>query len=149
MYDYERGTVSGKICPSSSSFCTDTVIRTTDWIGKIALMYPSDYGYSTSGGNITNKDTCLNTSLYSWSSSSVSDCRDNSWLYINADQWTITPHAYQYTSSYVFYIDNQGKIINNNHTWNDRGIRPTVFLKSSVIIDSGEGTSASPYKLVM
>src|SRR5699024_3350454 len=43
----------------SSSFYTSergtTVYagRPTDWIGKIGLMYPSDYGYATSGGSTT------------------------------------------------------------------------------------------------
>ena len=45
-YRYERGTTvySG---------------RPTTWTGKVGLMYPSDYGYATSGGSTTNRAACL------------------------------------------------------------------------------------------
>ena len=44
-YGYERGT-------------TVFTGRTTEWTGKIGLMYLSDYGYATSGGD-TGRETCL------------------------------------------------------------------------------------------
>ena len=52
-YGYERGTTvySG---------------RPTTWTGKIALMYPSDYGYATAGGTTTNRASCLAKELYNW-----------------------------------------------------------------------------------
>ena len=49
-YSYERGTtVYGE--------------NSTTWTGKIALMYPSDYGYATSGSSEVNRATCLAESL--------------------------------------------------------------------------------------
>ena len=33
--------------------------RPTTWSVKVALMYPSDYGYATSGGSTTNREACL------------------------------------------------------------------------------------------
>ena len=74
FYTEERGTRNGKIC-SSGTYCNDKVERATTWTGKVGLMYPSDYGYATSGGSTTDRATCLNTVLYSWDGSSVSDCK--------------------------------------------------------------------------
>ena len=51
--------------------------RPTEWIGSIGLMYPSDYGYATSGGSTTNRESCLAKELYNWNSSSFSDCKNN------------------------------------------------------------------------
>ena len=33
--------------------------RSTSWTGKVGLMYPSDYGYATSGGTTTDRNACL------------------------------------------------------------------------------------------
>ena len=72
FYSYERSSNTGKIC-TSFNYCDDTVTRTTTWSGKIGLMYPSDYGYATSGGSTSNRTSCLNKELYNWYSSSYSD----------------------------------------------------------------------------
>ena len=45
-------------------------------------MYPSDYGYATSGGSTSNRTSCLNSELYNWDS--ASDCYNNDWLYNSA-----------------------------------------------------------------
>ena len=64
------------------------------WQGEIALMYPSDYGYATSGGSTTNREACLAKELYNWNSSSYSDCKNNDWLLdSNTNQWTLTPSS--------------------------------------------------------
>ena len=55
-------------------------------------MYLSDYGYATSGGATTNRASCLAKELTKWDDSSVSDCKDNDWMYNSSkSQWTITP----------------------------------------------------------
>ena len=51
--------------------------RPTTWTGKIGLMYPSDYGYATSGGTTKNRATCMATILWDWNGSGVSDCKDD------------------------------------------------------------------------
>ena len=57
-YKYERGTTvySG---------------RSTNWIGKVGLIYPSDYGYATSGNSSTTRATCLAKGLYHWNKASA------------------------------------------------------------------------------
>ena len=132
FYGYERGTTvySG---------------RPTTWSGKVALMYPSDYGYATSGGSTTNRDACLAKELYSWDSSSFSDCKNNDWLYDSSTyQWTLTPGSSR--SDYVFLVGKPGFVGRSNASYSS-GVRPSVYLTSNVKILGGDGTSNSPYTL--
>ena len=85
-YEYERGTAvyTG---------------RPIEWTGSIGLMYPSDYGYATSGGSTTDRASCLATALFVWNNSSYSDCKNNDWLYNSSDyQWTLTPSSSKLTT---------------------------------------------------
>ena len=145
-YTEERGTRNGKIC-TSGNYCNDTVKRTTTWTGKVGLMYPSDYGYATSGGSTTDRATCLNTSLGSWNSSNVSDCKNNDWLYNNGIyQWTISPRAYSSKASGVFYVYSDGSVGNLSANFSI-GVRPVGYLLSNTSIQSGDGSSGNPFIL--
>ena len=130
-YTYERGTDAYESHP-------------TEWIGKIGLMYPSDYGYATSGGEITNREACLNRELYNWSS--VDDCYNNDWLYNNSNnQWTLTP--YFDTSYDMFYVSSLG-LVNITSARNTQPVVfPVLYLKSNVKITSGDGSYTNPYQL--
>ena len=57
-YNLERSNHTGKIC-TSSEYCNDSTERTTSWTGQVGLMYPSDYGYATSGGVSTKRSDLL------------------------------------------------------------------------------------------
>ena len=82
--------------------------HSTSWIGKVGLMYPSDYGYATSGGSSTNRNSCLAKELYNWDSSGYSDCKNNDWMYNGSIwQWTMSPRAAY--SLYVFGVDGAGQ----------------------------------------
>ena len=118
--------------------------RPTTWQGKIALMYPSDYGYATSGGTTTNREACLANSLANWDSSSYSDCKNNDWIFNNDYQWTLTPHSSD--SNYVFGVFDAGFV---GHSLADLsfGVRPSVYLTSNVNISGGDGTMNNPYTL--
>ena len=132
FYGYERGTTvySG---------------RPTTWSGKVALMYPSDYGYATSGGSTTNREACLANELYNWDSSSFSDCKNNDWLYDSSTyQWTLTPDSS--TSLRVFTVVTTGYVARSN-AYVSYGVRPSVYLTSSVSIIDGNGSSSNPYQL--
>ena len=146
FYTEERGTRNGKIC-SSGNYCNDTVERTTTWTGKVGLMYPSDYGYATSGGSTTDRATCLNTYLNSWRSSSVSDCKNNDWLYNSSSaQWTILPYAFSSNADSAFYVDSPG-LVNESFVCYGYGVRPVVYLTSNVGVQSGVGSSGNPFIL--
>ena len=143
FYELERSSNTGKIC-SSGKYCNDTVERTTTWTGKVGLMYPSDYGYATSGGSTTDRATCLNTLLYDWDT--VSDCKNNDWLFNSSFQWTLSPVAYSSDASYAFTVAQDGDV-DYNAASNGDGVRPVVYLTSNVGIQSGDGSSGNPFIL--
>ncbi len=115
-------------------------------IAKVGLMYPSDYGYATSGGTETNRTTCLNYALYNWDS--YEDCYNNDWLFDNEDyQWTITPYA---SSDYdAANVWNYGSVYPDDVVDSSYLVRPVLYLKSSVKIVSGTGTKENPYRLTV
>ena len=119
--------------------------HSTSWIGKVGLMYPSDYGYATSGGSSTNRNSCLAKELYNWDSSGYSDCKNNDWMYNgNIWQWTMSPRAdYSYS---VFIVYGTGYVGNYDAYYAIAG-RPVVYLKSTIKVISGSGTTSSPYIL--
>ena len=120
--------------------------RPTEWIGKIGLMYASDYGYATSGGSTTDRETCLNKELSNWwYNSDASYCKDNDWLYNSSNlQWTLTPFAGN--SDYAFLVISDGSV-NASSANTTRGVSPALYLNSNVKISGGEGTESSPYTL--
>ena len=131
FYGYERGT-------------TVYSNRPTYWVGKIGLMYPSDYGYATSGGTTTNRESCLAKEMISWNS--YSDCKNNDYLYNSSSyQWTLTPNSrYSYG---VFYVNSTGYLNIYDNVSNSYGSRPVLYLKSTVEITGGEGSQSKPYTL--
>ena len=147
FYTYERSTNTGKIC-TSGDYCTDTVSRTTTWTGKIGLMYPSDYGYATSGGSGADRATCLNKELSNWSDSSVSDCKNNDWLFDNSSyhQCTLAPHAHPSQAHRTFSVLFNSSI-SSAAACNGFSVRPVVYLLPSVGVQSGDGSSGNPFIL--
>ena len=119
--------------------------RSTSWTGKVGLMYPSDYGYATSGGTTINRASCLAKELYNWSDDSVSDCKNNDWMYNSSkSQWTITSR--QDNAGSVFIVINPGYVCNGSASGN-YGVRPVVHLNSAIKVITGLGTKESPYIL--
>ena len=121
--------------------------RSTNWTGKVGLMYPSDYGYATSGGTTTNRASCLAKELTKWHDySSVSECKNNDWMYNSSIwQWTISPLAVDLY--YVFGVIANGDVHNVYADYNSYAARPVVHLKSTIKVISGSGTKESPYIL--
>ena len=131
FYGYERGTTvySG---------------HSPDWIGKIVLMYPSDYGYATSGGTKTDRNVCLAKEMYNWSS--LSDCYNNDYLYKSSlYQWTISPSSIN--SYHVLLVYTTGYLRESRANYSDNSISPVLYLKSTVQITGGTGTSGDPYTI--
>ncbi len=142
FYSYERSSNTGKICTSGSG-CNDTVTRTTTWNGKIGLMYPSDYGYATSGGTSMNRTSCLAKEMYNWDD----DCTNNDWLYNSINrQWTISPRAYSLSARRVFGVNEMGSVEDNSTNTNN-AVRPSVYLIPSTTILSGDGSETNPYTI--
>ena len=113
------------------------------WIGNIGLVYPSDYGYATSGGNTTSRTTCLSIGLNQFST--YEDCYTNNWLNNEIDQWTLTPDTEQ--SDFAFQIDKDGYVQIDSEVIEQKSIIPVTYLSSNVKITGGTGTSNDPYEL--
>ena len=121
--------------------------RPTTWTGKIALMYPSDYGYATAGGATTNRASCLAKEMYRWNNSGVSDCKSNDYLFNSDTWWTLAP-----SSSYsgrAFYVAFAGYVYDSfNPVDSATPVRPAAYLKSDILLSGvGDGSSNSPYQL--
>ena len=149
QYMWERSSNHGKICSTAGSYahnCIDNVERTITWLGKVGLMYPSDYGYATDGGgDQVKRMQCLYTPLYDWKDNS--NCYSNDWLYDSSNyQWTMTPAPESQHANKVFNVNTSGHVY-DQYAGPAYAIRPVVYLKSSVKITGGEGTSSKPYTL--
>ena len=107
-------------------------------------MYPSDYGYATSGGSTTDRETCLNTELYNWDD--YDDCFNNDWLYRRFWQWTLTPISSNSTGVFLGYSFGYVRTYNASST-KGSAVYPAIYLSSNVKISGGEGTESSPYEL--
>ena len=114
------------------------------WVGKVALMYPSDYGYATSGGNNKDRSTCLAEFIYNWGNPENSDCIDNNWLN-GLPKWTLTLHSRYTTAAFCVScyrpIDSDYSSDTTNHVF------PTIYLRADAKIESGSGAKEQPYIL--
>lgn len=139
FYINERGTETNNSEPNN-------------YTGKVGLMYPSDYGYATSGSRTTNRNACYDLTLYYYSNSDYSDCYQNDWLFASkySNEWTIIPTTKpSFGTDEVFTIENMGGAVTSETDYTYVFSRPVVYLKSSVKITSGDGTKNNPYKLEM
>ena len=119
--------------------------RPTEWTGKIGLVYLSDYGYATSGGSTTNRETCLNTALVDWRN--LSECYNNDWLYNSVNsQWPLTPSSTN--SNTVFYTSDESHMYVASAFINI-DVSPALYLNSNVKISGGSGTEGNPFVLSM
>ena len=129
MYQYER-----KISGSDYYYGTNP----NSWVGEIAVMYASDYGYASS-------EECVKTLFNSQS------CGGNNWLSNNTNSWLL-PQSTN-SNSGVFHM--KGTYIthyNGSDNYNSNQplmVFPTLYLKPSVKIIMGNGTSTDPYVLGM
>ena len=117
-YNQERSTPS------------DNVPTTNIWDGKIALIYPSDYGYAST-------DTACRDNMSS-KTNDVYNCKNENWLFNSKAQWTLSPLSDNV--SHVFYVHSDGNVRNFN-AGNYNAVRPAIFLKSDVVIAGGTGES--------
>ena len=133
MYSYERKIKNTK----SNEFYYGT--NPNSWIGKIGLMYVSDYGYASS--NCEGK----NLYIYGNNTDDIRQCNSTNWLYnIKINEWLLNQDPdYAYG---VFYLHNVGYITDGGIAYNYQyATRPVVYLKSNIKITGGDGTSTNPY----
>ena len=133
MYDKERvsGTVITGVTPT----------RTLTWTGKIAIPYPSDYGYaadlSQCQQNLRGYDN--------------STCTANNWMKNIITNnggnygWLLTPISGN--ASGAWGVSSPGYVSNNYDAFYANVVAPVLSLTSELDIGSGTGTSSSPYQL--
>ena len=134
MYTYERKIQN----TTSNEFYNGT--NPNSWIGKLGLMYVSDYGYASSN--------CENKRIYNANSSSndIRACNTTNWLYnIKVNEWLL-PQIVG-ISSRAFLVYSDGDVFFNDVSDDLFGVRPVLYLISSAKITGGNGTSSSPYTL--
>ena len=115
----------------------------TSFVGKIGLMYPSDYGYATSGVSTTDREACLEINLVYWMN--YRGCYENIWIYDGSAQWTITPGLAPSDSAFSVYDD--GSLFDDYVADDTSAVRPVLALESTVEITGGTGTESDPYIL--
>ena len=135
FYKAERGTVNGKIC-SSGTYCNDTVTRRTEWTGYIALPYITDYAYASSENDCNTKID----------QSSTYKCKNNNWMHRSESTWYLSPYAYSSYAHGAWSVYGDGRALYRN-AYYSAGFSPAIYLKSNILIDSGNGTSSDPYIL--
>ena len=128
FYSYERGTTVYGGRPTSTT-------------GYIGLMYPSDYGYSVLSSSCVRT---ANLGVYN-----SSNCGGNSWLYGKGYEWTISPRSSNSDDVFDLYEHSNGYLTGDSNAKNGYGVRPVLYLDSSVYKIDGEGTLASPYIIGM
>ncbi len=111
------------------------------FLGKIGLMYPSDYGYSL-GTNY------FDLSIKSYTGNYLS----GSWLYNlenKYDEWVITQESSGINGGYyVVSISSTGEVI-MAHSTVGKGVRPVFYLKANIKYKSGDGSRENPYRIDM
>ena len=135
FYKAERGNFNGKIC-TSGTYCNDTVTRTTEWTGYIALPYVTDWAYASS------EDDC-NTKM---DKSSTYKCKNNNWMQRSTIAWYLSPNARGSDAGFAWYVSGDGYASYGYATYT-YAVVPSIYLKSNVLIESGAGTSSNPYIL--
>ena len=138
MYEIERGIISSKACANDGTvedYCNDNVSRTTAWVGKIGLMYPTDFAYSA------DYSKCKDNTLLQYNKGS---CVDDFWMTSYDYNWTITPQA---IASYALYTSDSAVINGVNFLRYEIGVAPVTYLKNSITILDGEGTKDRPFIL--
>ena len=110
---------------------SDNVPRKNTWDGKIALIYPSDYGYAST-------DTTCRDNMNSIK------CKNENWLFNSLFQWTLSP--YSRFADNAFGVTSGGDVY-SSRAYDDLGVRPSLFLKSDVVIAGGTGTESNPFSL--
>ena len=144
IYELERSSNTGRICTSGTN-CNDTVNRNTNWEGIVGLIYPSDYGYATSGGTTTTRENCLQSYIFQWNEEQYQECKENSWLLNKIRSiWTLTPNATEINAQMIFRIDIDGHV-GNGTAYGDYWVFPVIYLASDVYINGGNGSLENPF----
>ena len=112
--------------------------NTLYWDGKVGLMYPSDYGFSS--GSKCSQNITLNK--YN------ETCANINWLFLNNNTWEWFLTHNSSDTNYAFSIYSNGLVYNYASTVNPNSVRPVFYLSSNAYISKGIGTIDNPYQVI-
>ena len=128
IYEYERS--AGEVYSG----------RPTEWTGKIALAYPSDYGYAV------DLSKC-GQNLYKYDNNT---CTSNNWMktiIAPNNGWLLTPHSD--LTGHAWAVSSSGRVHYGYYSSRTDGVAPVLYLGSELSIKAGTGTgsSSAPYQI--
>ena len=114
---------------------TNTTDNATEYSAKIGLMYVSDYGFGADPSAWT-------TTLYNYDGSvNGSTIRSLNWMHMGYYDWTISRGADDSFSA--FGVSDDGFVLDYRVN-DDRAVRPSFNLESSITYVSGSGSASDP-----
>ena len=118
-----------------SPVTTNTTDNATTYSAKVGLMYASDYGFAAAPSAWT-------TILNNYDGEAI---KNVNWMYMGLVEWTLSRRADD--SNRAFRVYNTGNVINDNVGSRACGVRPVLYLSSSVNYVSGSGTAVDPISI--
>ena len=134
-YNNERGT---------TIYSGHTDIAKTEWTGPVGLIYPSDYGYASTDSECRSDLRAGVTYIDGTWDYSNAKCKNNNWLHKSSYYWTMSPLSG--SSNGVFNVYSSGNA-DDSIAYDAYGVVPALYLKSNILIESGDGSSSNPYIL--
>ncbi len=135
-YVFERGT---ETCTTRGTCNGQT--HSISIMQNVGLMYPSDYIFTYAYG----ADEKCYTDGYHCGANNNGSSPKAGWLFNNATQWTISPRSSNETNAFSIYT--YGMNSADVYYGKDNGVRPCVYLNSSVKITGGDGSQGNPYTI--
>jgi len=146
-YTSERGSTvcgSGITSNTHTNNCDIWYGNKATWNGKVALLYPSDYGYSASFSYWSSPV------LWNWTTTQG----NTSWMQTTANhtdklEWMLSPSSLSFDAAPL--RTQQGAVIGNFGVFvGGDGVRPVLNLLSSAPIDTNhQGNETDPYVIVI
>ena len=153
FYKAERGNETGKIC-NGGDYCNDTVERTTEWTGYVALPYATDWAYASSESDCeTNMFAGYDATASSFGEAIANmTCKKNNWMHYGSTLsdafWVLSPDKSFESSFGSLVVYGIGAVSASlDGTAEPHFVIPSIYLKNNVQIISGTGTSGDPYIL--
>ena len=113
----------------------ETVTRTSFWYGKVGLLYASDYGYADGNSSLGYVSIMEDYSPGS-----------RNWIFRSGEGIPFITTVDLSPDNVLRIVGNTGAV-SKARVGNRFYIRPAVYLKPTIKITGGSGTSSSPYTL--
>ncbi len=107
----------------------------TTWIGKIGLMYVSDYGFAASPSYWTTNMSSYNSAV------------NSNWIYMGLNEWSISKNSNSNYNDYIFSINSSGTV-GYFYARSNNSIRPCFYLTTDVTYASGDGSINNPFRML-